>query len=52
MPYTCNPEDVLKAMEKDRENYFFIDVQVTWRLSRYAKRMFERKEYYYGNGRR
>ena len=26
-PYTCNPEDVFQGMEKDRESYFFIDVQ-------------------------
>ena len=25
-PYTCNPADVYKAMECDRDNYFFIDV--------------------------
>ena len=26
-PYTCAPADVYKAMEYDRDNYFFIDVQ-------------------------
>ena len=26
-PYTCNPDEVQMAMEKDRENFFFIDVQ-------------------------
>ena len=26
-PYTCNPQDVYKGMEADRDNYFFIDVQ-------------------------
>ena len=26
-PYTCKPDDVYKAMECDRDNYFFIDVQ-------------------------
>jgi 6-phospho-beta-glucosidase len=26
-PYTCNPEDVFDAMDKDRESFFFIDVQ-------------------------
>lgn len=25
-PYTCNPEDVKEAIDKNRENYFFIDV--------------------------
>ncbi len=26
-PYSCKPEDVWAALEKDRENLFFIDVQ-------------------------
>lgn len=26
-PYTCNPDDVQRAMEQDRESFFFIDVQ-------------------------
>ena len=26
-PYSCNPDDVYLAFEKDRDNYFFIDVQ-------------------------
>lgn len=39
---TCNPEDVWKAMEKDRENYFFIDVQSRGEYPNYAKKMFER----------
>ena len=26
-PYTCNPADVWDALLKDRNNYFFIDVQ-------------------------
>ena len=26
-PYTCAPQDVYLAMERDRDNYFFIDVQ-------------------------
>ena len=27
-PYTCNPEDIWDGLEKDRDNYFFIDAQV------------------------
>lgn len=27
-PYSCRPEDVWESMKRDRENYFFIDVQV------------------------
>jgi 6-phospho-beta-glucosidase len=39
---TCAPEDVWKSMEKDRENYFFIDVQSRGEYPNYAKKMFER----------
>ena len=27
-PYTCAPEDIWDGLDKDRDNYFFIDVQV------------------------
>lgn len=38
-PYTCSPEDVHDALEKDRDNYFFTDIQVrgkypVWALKR------------------
>lgn len=36
-PYTCKPEDVLEAMEKDKNNYFFIDVQSRGEYPSYAK---------------
>nr|WP_027872417.1 6-phospho-beta-glucosidase [[Eubacterium] cellulosolvens] len=41
-PYSCSPADVYKAMECDRDNYFFIDVQVrgeypVWALKRMEK---------------
>lgn len=26
-PYSCNPEDIFDSLEKDRDNYFFTDVQ-------------------------
>lgn len=39
-PYTCNPEDVFKGMERDRESYFFIDVQSRGAYPAYAKRFF------------
>ena len=39
---TCAPQDVLKSMEKDRENYLFIDVQSRGEYPNYAKKMFER----------
>ena len=42
-PYTCNPKDVWAAMEKDRENYFFVDVQSRGAYPAYAKKMLERE---------
>ncbi|WP_428866029.1 6-phospho-beta-glucosidase [Clostridium sediminicola] len=39
-PYTCNPNDVQEAIDKDRENYFFIDVQSRGEYPGYAKRFF------------
>ncbi len=36
--YSCNPEDVQKAMDKERENLFFIDVQSRGEYPGYAKR--------------
>lgn len=41
-PYTCAPADVYKAMEHDRDNYFFIDVQArgtypVWAVKRMEK---------------
>lgn len=40
-PYTCNPNDVYDAMEKDRESFFFIDVQSRGEYPAYAKRFFK-----------
>ena len=42
-PYSCNPDDVWKAMEKDRDNYFFIDVQARGQYPAYAMKFFERE---------
>lgn len=42
-PHTCHPADVWKALEKDRENYFFIDVQARGYYPNYAKKFFERE---------
>ncbi|WP_153979082.1 6-phospho-beta-glucosidase [Paenibacillus xylanilyticus] len=39
-PYTSNPEDVWKAMEQDRESFFFIDVQSKGAYPGYTKRFF------------
>ena len=38
---TCNPEDVWKSITKDRENYFFIDVQARGYYPSYALKFFE-----------
>ena len=35
-PYTCNPNDVWKSINEDRNNYFFIDVQSRGEYPRYA----------------
>ena len=40
-PYTCDPADVYKAMECDRDNYFFIDVQVRGAYPVWAKKRME-----------
>ena len=41
-PFSCNPDDVYKGMEADRDNYFFTDVQArgeypVWALNRMEK---------------
>lgn len=41
-PYSCNPKDVWKALCVDRENYFFIDVQVFGEYPSYAVKSMER----------
>ena len=42
-PYTCKPEDVWKAMNADRDNYFFIDVQSRGEYPNYALKEMQRK---------
>ena len=41
-PYTCAPEDVYLAMERDRDNYFFIDVQANGEYPVWAQKRMER----------
>ena len=41
-PLSAKPEDVWTALEKDRENYFFIDVQVRGYYPSYALKFLER----------
>ncbi len=40
-PYTSDPEDMLEAMRKDRESYFFTDVQVRGYYPSYSRRFCE-----------
>ncbi|GAB2532379.1 6-phospho-beta-glucosidase [Gracilibacillus alcaliphilus] len=40
-PYSANPDDVWAGMEKDRESFFFIDVQSRGQYPGYAKRFFK-----------
>ena len=40
-PNTCAPQDVMCAMEKDRENFFFNDVQARGEYPSYAWKQFE-----------
>ena len=42
---TPDPEDVFKALEKDRENYLFIDVQSRGEYPSYALKQFERQQF-------
>jgi len=42
-PYTCNPQDVLKARQEERRNYFMIDVQCRGYYPSYALKEMERK---------
>lgn len=43
-PNTCSPDDVWKAIEMDRNNYFFIDVQSRGTYPAYALKYFERNK--------
>ena len=41
-PWSCDPEDVLAAIQQDHVNYFFSDVQVRGRYAPYALKKMER----------
>ena len=41
-PYSCRPEDVWQGMQKDRETYFFTDVQARGAYPAYAKKLWDR----------
>ena len=42
-PYSCNPNDVMKSIDKDHEAYLFIDVQVKGKYPYYSKKAFTEK---------
>lgn len=42
-PYTCNPEDVLKAQQQQRNTLAYSDTQVFGEYPAYLKALFERK---------
>ena len=41
-PWSCDPADVWEGLERDRDNYFFIDVQVRGAYPAWALRRMER----------
>lgn len=43
-PWSCDPEDVLTAQQKDHVNYFFIDVQARGAYPRYALKEMQRQD--------
>ena len=43
-PYTCRPEDYQEAIQRDREGYFFLDVQARGKYPSYALKKFEREQ--------
>lgn len=42
-PFSCKPEDVWEALQVDRENYFFVDVQSRGKYPSYALKALQRK---------
>lgn len=42
-PYSCNPHDVFAALQKNREQYFFSDIQVRGYYPSYAAELFRQK---------
>lgn len=42
-PFSCHPEDYQEAIRRDREGYFFLDVQARGKYPNYALKKFERE---------
>ena len=40
---TCDPKDVFEALQKNRDSYFFVDVQARGKYPNYALKKFERE---------
>ena len=43
-PYSCHPEDYQEAIRRDREGYFFLDVQARGKYPNYALKKFEHEQ--------
>ncbi|HFL2522431.1 TPA: 6-phospho-beta-glucosidase [Clostridioides difficile] len=44
-PYSCNPEDMIKFVESNREQFMFTDVHVRGHYPRHTLKLWERKNY-------
>lgn len=44
-PYSCNPEDMIKFVESNREQLMFTDVHVRGHYPRHTLKLWERKKY-------
>ena len=44
-PYSCNPEDIMRAEEANREQLMFTDVHVRGRYPKYTLKLWERNNY-------
>lgn len=42
-PYSCHPNDIMEALKKNRESYFFIDIQCRGKYPSYIFRYFNEK---------
>ncbi|MDO5548810.1 MAG: 6-phospho-beta-glucosidase [Eubacteriales bacterium] len=42
-PYSCNPDDMVMALESMHERYYFLDVHCRGHYGSYAKKMWERE---------
>ena len=45
-PYSCNPDDIMIAMESMRERYHFLDVHVRGHYPAYTLRNWQKKQYH------